>query len=142
MAFALTGEIIMRWGIFWRKLQFDIYETGDIIKAAMLLHNFIINEREEKGFHEEEAAYFREFSLRQLDSRRQDSSEVPSAVATDNNEPRPGGRRQSMEARDLQDAGEFLRQSIASRLYGKGLGRPVTDDMAFNSEGQVYFTAT
>jgi hypothetical protein len=82
-----TGEIIMRWGIFWRKLQFDIVQAGDIIKAAMLLHNFIIDEREAKGFHEEDASFFREFSLREQDSRRNESAEIPSAVATDNNEP-------------------------------------------------------
>ena len=69
-------------------------------------------------------------------------SEAPLAVATDNNEPQPGGRRQSMEAREQQDGGEALRDSIAFVLCGRGLGCPVTDDMIFNSEGQVHFTMT
>jgi hypothetical protein len=47
----------MRWGIFWRTLQFDILKVGDIIKAAMLLHNFIVDEREAKGFREEDATF-------------------------------------------------------------------------------------
>lgn len=45
----------MRWGIFWRTLQFDIVKIGNIIEAAMLLHNFIINEREARGFRAEDA---------------------------------------------------------------------------------------
>ena len=39
------GEIIMRWGIFWRTLKFDLDVNGPIINAAMLLHNFLIEER-------------------------------------------------------------------------------------------------
>jgi hypothetical protein len=39
------GELIIRWGIFWRTLLFDLLMCGIIILVAMLLHNFIINER-------------------------------------------------------------------------------------------------
>lgn len=63
----MLGELIMRWGIFWRTLQFDVLKVGHIIKAAMLLHNFIVNEREANGFREEDAAFFHEFSLRDQD---------------------------------------------------------------------------
>ena len=40
------GELIMRFGLFWRALNMDIESAGDIISAASLLHNFIIDERE------------------------------------------------------------------------------------------------
>ena len=106
------------------------------------MHNFIIDEREAKGFHEEDASFFREFSLREQDSRRNESAEIPSAVATDNNQPHPGGCQQSMEFNELQNGGECVRMGITQTLYGRNLGRPVTKDMLFNNEGQVYFTAT
>ena len=32
---------------FWRSLRFDIDFSGDVILAAMLLHNHIIDERNE-----------------------------------------------------------------------------------------------
>jgi hypothetical protein len=48
----------MRWGIFWRKLTFSIEQIGKIINAAMLLHNFLVDEREaEQGLNAEEAAF-------------------------------------------------------------------------------------
>ena len=40
------GEIIIKFGIFWCTLCFDKKQTGDIINAAGLLHNFILEERE------------------------------------------------------------------------------------------------
>ena len=40
------GELIMRFGIFWRTLRFDIKLAGNIVNAAGLLHNFVLKERE------------------------------------------------------------------------------------------------
>jgi hypothetical protein len=128
----------MRWGIFWRTLQFDIRSVGHIIKAAMLLHNFIVNEREAKGFREEDAKFFHEFSLKEQDLQNE-TAEMPSVVGTDNNEPHPGGRPPLSEAQ-LQEQGATIRNGISTTLYGRGLRRPVSDDMQFNQYGQVYFT--
>ena len=136
-----VGEIIMRWGIFWCRLQFDIAQPDNIIKAAMLLHNFIIDEREKKGFHKEEVAYFNNFSLQDLDSHQKESDKVPSAVATNNNEPNPGGRP-LMSAMALQQSGECLCDSIMHTLFAHNLGCPMTNGMMFNEEGQLYFTQT
>jgi hypothetical protein len=47
-----------------------------------------------------------------------------------------------MEFNELQDGGEHLHMGIKQTLYGSNLGQPVTNDMLFNNEGQVYFTAT
>jgi hypothetical protein len=47
-----------------------------------------------------------------------------------------------MEFNELQNGGERVRMGITQTLYGRNLGRPVTNDMLFNNEGQVYFTAT
>jgi hypothetical protein len=130
----------MRWGIFWRTLQFDIVKIGNIIEAAMLIHNFIINEREARGFRAEDAEFFNEFSLNEHDHRRKEP-EMPSVVATDNNEPHPGGRPSLSEVELLQQAqGEVIRNGLCSSLAGRGLSHPVTDNMRFNQYGQVYFT--
>ena len=40
------GEIDMRWGIFWKRLSFSLENTVNIIDAALRLHNFIVNFRE------------------------------------------------------------------------------------------------
>jgi Plant transposon protein len=38
------GELVMRWGIFWRTLMFELpKKTTKIIQVCMLLHNFIID---------------------------------------------------------------------------------------------------
>ena len=83
----------MRWGILWRKLLFDIQDVGRIVTAAVLLHNFLVDERESNlSVDSEDAHYFRNFSLRENDERALVSTEAPTAVATDNNKPHPGGR--------------------------------------------------
>jgi hypothetical protein len=135
------GELVMRWGIFWRKLTFSIEQIGKIINAAMLLHNFLVDEREaEQGLNAEEAAFFRTFSLREQDDRAGFSDEVASAVATDNNEPHPGGRP-SNNMVTLQEKGKAKRDDITADLYGKGMTRPMRSNMSYNSQGQVYFNS-
>jgi hypothetical protein len=37
------GELVMRWGIFLRKLLVDIAAVGGLVSACGLLHNFNIN---------------------------------------------------------------------------------------------------
>lgn len=64
---------------------------------------------------------------------------MPSVVATDNNEPHPGGWPSLSEV-ELQAQEEVLRNGLCSSLAGRGLKRPVTDNMRFNQYGQVYFT--
>ena len=75
------GEIVMRWGILWRKLRFDIQCVGKVVTTAMLLHNFLVDERESfPSFNIDEAEYFRRFSLREQDDLALVSTEAPSAV--------------------------------------------------------------
>ena len=81
------GELIMRWGIFWRTLMVDLKKCGKIIQVAMLLHNYIIDERE--GFNED-ASYFQNFSI-SMDPEQQlitdQTNKIPHALVTYNNEP-------------------------------------------------------
>ena len=134
------GELVMRWGILWRKLLFDIKEVGNVVRTAMLLHNFLVDERESRsGINIEDAEYFSSFSLRDLDARSSLSNEAPSAVATDNNEPHPGGRPNGSMA-SHQERGKRKREDITDELYGSGQGRPMQQRMRHNAYGQVYFT--
>ena len=41
------GEIDLRWGIFWSPLSFSLKHNCNVIDAAMRLHNFIVDFREE-----------------------------------------------------------------------------------------------
>ena len=43
------GEIDMRWGIFWRPLQFSLQNNIQVIDAAMRLHNFLIDYKMQNG---------------------------------------------------------------------------------------------
>ena len=135
------GEIVMRWGILWRKLLFDIEDVGKVVTAAALLHNFLVDERESNlGFTSEDADYFCTFSLREQDERASVSTEAPSAVATDNNEPHPGGRPTALMV-NHQARGRQKREQLTHHLYGSGRGRPMQRTMEYNAYGQVYFTS-
>jgi hypothetical protein len=131
------GENVMRWGIFWRKMSFDLFTVGKIVNAAFLIHNYLIDERERCGSHKEDAAFFHSFSLREQDCTRR-SGEHASPVATDNNEPAPRGRPPTEILNQLNLANN-LRERLCADLTSAGLGRRYTDSMKFNEYGQVYF---
>jgi len=134
------GEVVMRWSILWRKLLFDIKDVGKVLRAVVLLHNFLVDERESRsGLNIEDAEYFRSFSLRDLDDRSLLSNEQPSAVATDNNEPHPGGRPNGSMI-NHQERGKRKREDLTDELYGSGRGRPMQERMHHNAHGQVYFS--
>ena len=40
------GEFVMRWGLFWKKLQLPLAKIGPIILSAMKVHNFLVDQRE------------------------------------------------------------------------------------------------
>jgi hypothetical protein len=110
----------MRWGIFWRKLLFDVMDIGNVITSAVLLHNFLVDRREmDVALNVEDANYFRTFSLREEQDvvRAASSTEAPSAVATDNNDAHPGGR----PIFNQQLLGK-RRDRITLNLYGSGRG--------------------
>lgn len=62
------GELVMRWGSFWRTLSFDLKKCGRVIQAAVLLHNYITENREQTSL---DSAHFREFNVR-MDSVQMD----------------------------------------------------------------------
>jgi len=114
------GELIMRFGIFWRTLRFDIKLAGNVVNAAGLLHNFILEEREldDDDTPDSDKTLFQNFSqstINYLDEPQADpdqlSSPTESAIAmvSDNNEPLVGGRP-STAALQSKQIGEQLRE--------------------------------
>ena len=40
------GEIDLRWGIFWKRLNYSLENSAIIMEGAMRLHNFLVDYRE------------------------------------------------------------------------------------------------
>jgi len=140
------GELIMRFGIFWCTLLMNLDDVGDIVGAAALIHNFIIDKREEKssdGF--EDAAFFESFShstvqyldepsIPDINVRR---TEIPDVLVTDNNEPNPGGRP-TKEKNQSKEDGKLLREIISLHLKLANKTRPKRTSFKYNDLGMVY----
>jgi hypothetical protein len=84
------GEMVMRWGIFWWTIQLGLPRTGKVINAAMLVHNFLCDKREESS------NIFLTFNVRQmyedcdLIGNTRDAEQLM-ALVTDNDADRPPG---------------------------------------------------
>ena len=61
------GEIVMRWGILWRKLLFSLKDVGKVINAAFLLHNFIIAMKTEQD-HLDDVMFYGRFNVLEEDA--------------------------------------------------------------------------
>jgi hypothetical protein len=130
------GEMVMRWGIFWKKLQMDIGAVGEVVSAAGLLHNFIIDQRTE----EDDEEYFSSFSHSSLQADGNENNhdhEVPVAMVTGNEQPRPAGRP-TVNDRVSRENGKSLRRYIAWNLDANNLTRPNQHGFKYNSYGMVY----
>lgn len=133
------GELVMRWGIFWRTLLFDLKKCPQIVQVAMLLHNFIVEHRE-NGVAD--GAYFSTFSIDIDELQLQltnETGEAPNPLVTDNNEPRPAGRR-SVADIDLAIKGSSVRQRLTTKLAVYEMKRPLHSNMRYNSHGHIYMT--
>lgn len=127
------GEIIMRWGIFWRKMQFSLKETGKIINAAFLLHNFLIDKRDGTIESQIERSFFENFNIDDEDQRTS-AEEVASPLVTDNNEPNRGGRP------TIDVRGREIRNTLTVLLKSNDLHRYLSNGTTFNRHGHVYMT--
>ena len=127
------GEMIMRCGLFWRPLQHSLKMCCNIVRAAALLHYFLIDHRENPNIRQmEEEFYFCENTSTNNDVT------VDMPLVTDNNEPKPTGRRSNDNLR-LQADGKELRIVICTALLQAGLHRPRSNGMRYSSHGLVYF---
>jgi DDE superfamily endonuclease len=134
------GELVMRWGIFWRTLAFDLKKSTKIVQVTMLLHNFIIDRRENQSI---DRAYFQDFDIPAdsvQDYITEQTGETPQAIATDNNEPRLGGRP-STEELEQREKGITIRERLTVKLAVHDMRRPLEHDMHYNSHGHIYMTS-
>lgn len=134
------GELVMRWGILWRTLQFDLRKCCRIINACALLQNYIIENRVSDT---EEASFFRDFRI-EMDAVQEEATrvtgELPIPLVTDNNEPRRRGRPTLMETTDYHQ-GVTVRERLTTRLAASEMRRPLQHDMHYNQYGHIYMTS-
>jgi DDE superfamily endonuclease len=132
------GELVMRWGIFWRTLLFELKKCCKVIQVCMLLHNYIVDFRDEM-----DDLFFTSFAI-EMDEIQQTitrtSGEMPRAVATDNNEPRRRGRP-TFEESKLSELGEKVRHRLTVKLSSHDRRRPLQHDMHYNQHGHIYMTS-
>ena len=130
------GELIMRWGIFWRKLQVDLKSVGHVVETAALLHNFIIDERLEQE-KANDNDYFATFSHSNLRSENEVDDEIPVAIVSDTTQPKPAGRP-SLSDTISKEKGKNLRQLICWDLDRNNYKRPKQHGFKYNEYGMVY----
>ena len=132
------GELVMRWGIFWRKIAFSARKVGRIVQAAMLLHNFIVNEREQSSSEATiDRNFFEKFEYDETERNRRAHGDAPNALVSDNEEPKPKGRLDKRKE-ELKESGSKLRETLSTNLATKGYVRPLQTGMKYNSSGHVY----
>ena len=116
----------MRFGLFWRTLKLDLKNAGDIINAAALLHNFIVDERERERERTvcvmtmthlfSTTSRFRQFHIWMDPASRvftDPGREIPNPVATDNNVPNRGGRcPSSVSVTSNKEEGRQIRELV------------------------------
>lgn len=133
------GEVVMRWGILWRTLHFDLQKSQRIVNACMLLHNFIVERRGTV-----DPSYSANFDI-PMDKTQKDltstSGEIPVAMVSDNNEPNPRRGPLQKEEKEARDKGNELRKELTIQLCENYLERPLHSNMATNKYGHVYMTA-
>ena len=127
------GEIIMRWGIFWRKLAFSLHNNGKIINACCHLHNFFIEERlQEAEYENDDSDFTKTYNHNKDDQFTVADGEAVFPLVTDNNEPSAGGRPR------LDTLGAKIRNNMAIALQTMNLIRPLHDNMKYNRYGNIY----
>ncbi|CAJ1934612.1 unnamed protein product [Cylindrotheca closterium] len=80
------------------------------------------------------------FEMDQLQQNiTQATGEIPLPTVSDNNEPKPSGRRTKEEVNE-KALGENIRFNLAYKLASAGLSRPMVTGMHTNKHGHVYMT--
>jgi hypothetical protein len=131
----MFGEIVMRFGILWRTLQFDIEFVGDILSAACLVHNFIVDERIGAGEQDENTDLMTNDRSAPPFTEERSLDGMP--VVTNNDAPRPCGRPRADELAS-KEKGRVLRESVATSLGAAGLNRPMQKGFKYNRYGMIY----
>lgn len=132
------GEIIMRWGIFWRPLRFKLSNCGDIINAALLLHNFLVNERD-TGSDDD---YFKNFSMasvqeQQLLENAAHLGDPVLPIVLETESQRSAGCP-STQQQESKSKGRSMQNALMLELSAHGKTRPSRSGTHYNGLGHVY----
>ena len=110
------GEIDMRWGIFWRRLNCSLENAAIIIEGAMRLHNFLVDYREKNKLVnelEEDMDLFYQDAL--------NNNTIP--LQTGNDLGRPQGNITSVDRMNRVD-GTRLRAQLSQKFQDHDMHRP------------------
>ena len=123
------GEIDRRWGVFWKPLEGSLYNHKNTIDAAMRLHNFIVDYREEMksdgmgidddGFDTRELMY---------DSDEFNLNNAGVTLGVFGDDTRPGGRPAVDEEKE-KSRGLELRNKLCLLIQEAGLSRPGNNEV-------------
>jgi hypothetical protein len=104
------GELVMRWGIFWRKLQVNLGAVGGVVSACGLLHNYIVDHQLKDD--QDNIEYFSSFSHSTLHSGDSGAAadDCPIVSVTGTDQPKPRGRPSS-EDKLSKEQGLLLRRT-------------------------------
>ena len=119
------GEIDLRWGIFWKRLNCSLAHAAIIIEGSMRIHNYLVDFRE------------REISDATLSTDNvifnEDASNIGATpVQTGNDIGRPRGNI-SVEDRENRRCGLTLRDELRHSLEDHGMHRPSRDEWHSNA---------
>lgn len=120
------GEIDMRWGIFWKKLNFNLDNSVTIITAALRLHNFLVNYRESNLDKNDESRQtekeeFRNYANEVTEFAKYYPEEIVGVFGDNiNNE---GAGRPSVEEKALRKLGSSMRNNRRNQFKRGGFER-------------------
>jgi len=135
-------ELVMRWGMFWRSLRFNLRKNALIVRTAMLLHNFIVDQRHGEPSDDFDRSHFQNFRIDNTLATQQrltrTTGEQARAIASDDEEPCTGGRPSNQEA-EFGRQGNRMRNGNVLKLATHNFRRPMQSNMRLNKQGLVHF---
>ena len=114
------GEIDLRWGIFWKRLNCSLENAAVIIEGAMHLHNYLVDFRKLENDHinqDSDRTIFIQDAL--------DSGATP--IQTGNNLGRPRGNIPNNERQSRLNS-LTLRDNLRQQLQDHNMHRPCADE--------------
>jgi hypothetical protein len=127
------GEIIVRWGIFWRPLRFKLSHCGDIINAALLLHNFLVTERDTGS----DDNYFKNFSMASVEENDAQLGDQFLPIVLETESQRSAGRPTTQQ-QESKSKGRNMQNALMLELSAHGKTRPSRSGTCYNALGHVY----
>ncbi|GFH49993.1 hypothetical protein CTEN210_06469 [Chaetoceros tenuissimus] len=118
------GEIDMRWGIFWKPLQFDLDKNLKVIDAAMRLHNYLVQNRDNATSEIEEFQVYERETVEFILENPFENVGVFNAHEENQDRGHDGVGRSTREIEACTNEGKRLRQFICNNLERQGKVRP------------------